>query len=119
VTNPHSFDGPKSTPSSGGPPPAFLGYMFMGIGGGAVALGWLLGGLTIYAGLCIARRRAPVFCQVIAGLNCLHMPLGTALGVFTLIVLNRPSVKALFAGIPVALPTAETANWYRDGNGVG
>jgi len=29
------------------------------------------------------------------------MPIGTILGVFTLIVLMRPSVKALFQGTPL------------------
>jgi hypothetical protein len=30
---------------------------------------------------------------------CLSVPLGTVLGVFTIIVLMRPSVKALFAEV--------------------
>jgi hypothetical protein len=34
--------------------------------------------------------------MVIAIITCLSVPLGTALGVFTLIVLARPSVKQLF-----------------------
>jgi hypothetical protein len=42
-------------------------------------------------------RRGYVFLLVIAALNCAIMPLiGTALGVFALVVLLRPSVKALF-----------------------
>jgi len=36
--------------------------------------------------------------MVIAGLSCLNMPLGTVLGIFTLIVLSRESVKVLFKG---------------------
>lgn len=42
----------------------------------------------------VRRRR---FCLVVAGITCLFVPLGTILGVFTFIVLSRPSVKALFA----------------------
>jgi len=34
--------------------------------------------------------------MVIAGIECLFMPFGTVLGVFTLVVLVRPSVKELF-----------------------
>ena len=36
------------------------------------------------------------FCVVVAAISCCFTPLGTVLGVFTLIVLFRPSVKALF-----------------------
>ncbi len=34
--------------------------------------------------------------SLILRLNCLFMPFGTVLGVLTIIVLMRPSVKALF-----------------------
>ena len=37
-----------------------------------------------------------MFCFVIACLACMQMPLGTILGVFTIIVLARPSVKEMF-----------------------
>ena len=40
----------------------------------------------------ISRRKGRVFSMVVAGLNCLSLPLGTALGIFTLVVLTRPSV---------------------------
>jgi hypothetical protein len=33
---------------------------------------------------------------VAACLTCVNVPLGTALGVFTIIVLNRASVKAMY-----------------------
>ena len=39
--------------------------------------------------------------MVVAGVACTFAPLGTALGVFTIIVLMRDSVKELFeAGTP-------------------
>lgn len=34
--------------------------------------------------------------MVVAGVSCLSIPLGTALGVFTFIVLSRPSIVRLF-----------------------
>ena len=34
--------------------------------------------------------------MVIAALECLSVPLGTLLGVFTLVVLSRPSVRDSF-----------------------
>jgi len=44
----------------------------------------------------LAQRRHHTFCVVVAAISCSFTPLGTVLGVFTLIVLFRPSVKALF-----------------------
>jgi hypothetical protein len=58
--------------------------------------GWTLAGLLIYAGRCLARRTRRLFCLVAAGLGCLFFPLGTVLGVFTFIVLSRPTVRAVF-----------------------
>jgi disulfide bond formation protein DsbB len=49
-----------------------------------------------YAGRCLAQRRRYLLCMVVAGIACIFMPFGTALGVFTLVVLSRPAVKAAF-----------------------
>jgi hypothetical protein len=40
-------------------------------------------------------------CFAMAGVECIFMPFGTVLGVFTILVLNRQSVKELFAPKPV------------------
>ena len=37
-----------------------------------------------------------MFCTVVSGIACMFMPFGTVLGVFALIVLNRPSVRKRF-----------------------
>jgi len=78
------------------PPPAFLGWIFVAIGLFFSLLGWALVICIVIAGRSIAARKRLVFCQAIAGVECLFMPFGTALGVFSLIVLLRPSVKQLF-----------------------
>lgn len=44
----------------------------------------------------LAVRRNYMFCLVVSGINCIVFPIGTALGVFTMVVLMRPSVKELF-----------------------
>ena len=77
-------------------PGRLFGLFFFVIGGAIVLFGWTLGGLTAYAGRCIARREKHTFCVVVACINCLHMPIGTILAVFTLIVLFRDSVRQLF-----------------------
>jgi hypothetical protein len=42
-------------------------------------------------------ERPDVFAGVVAGINCLHIPLGTVLGVFTIVVLIRDSVRELYS----------------------
>lgn len=60
---------------------------------------WIVvsGVLTFMSGRCLHRRTHRTFSIVIAGLNCLHFPFGTALGIFTLIVLTKDSVFQLYA----------------------
>ncbi|WP_395735680.1 hypothetical protein [Prosthecobacter sp.] len=53
--------------------------------------------LTLISGRFIHRRVNRTFSIVIAGLNCLHMPFGTLLGIFTLILLTKDSVIHLYA----------------------
>ena len=44
----------------------------------------------------MGRRRHKVFSMITAGLNCLSIPLGTILGIFTFVVLSRQSVEAIY-----------------------
>ena len=76
--------------------PAVIGGFFALIGTAAVLFGWTIAGLVLYAGRCLARKEHHTFCIVIAAINCLFVPFGTVLGMFTLIVLVRPSVVQLF-----------------------
>jgi len=54
-------------------------------------------GLSFFTARSIRDRKNPMFVTVVAGLTCLHVPLGTVLGVFTLVVTQRPSVKEQFS----------------------
>jgi hypothetical protein len=49
-------------------------------------------------------RKAYSFALVIACIECLFVPFGTILGVFTIVTLSRESVKALFERIQMAAP---------------
>jgi hypothetical protein len=82
--------------SSGQTPPPFFGYFLMLVGGAAVLSGWITGGLQIYSGRMLQQHKRRLFSTVVAALSCASVPMGTALGVFTLIVLARPSVKQLY-----------------------
>lgn len=53
--------------------------------------------LNLLSGIFLLKRINRTFSLVIAGVNCLHIPLGTVLGVFTIIVLLRDSVRELYA----------------------
>lgn len=61
----------------------------------------------VLAGRYLVRQRHYVFCLVVAGVASIFFPVGTLLGVFTIVVLNRDSVKELFAGEPPAAPAAD------------
>jgi hypothetical protein len=78
-----------------GPPDGF-GWMFVAIGSVLVLLGWALGVLMLVAGRNLRRHTLRTFCLVIAGLECMITPLGTVLGVFTIITLMKESVVARF-----------------------
>ncbi len=92
-----------SSASSGnggsGPPASAFGFMIVFFGGFLIIA--LISGIAmIYAGHCLRNHQHRIFCFVVACIACLNAPLGTVLGVFTIIVLSRPQVKAAFEQPP-------------------
>ena len=85
-----------SSMDSGGGPPAIVGGVLALVALLLIGMGWTLAGCVISAGRNLRRHRRRTFCMVVASILCLWMPFGTALGIFTLVVLSRPSVKQLF-----------------------
>ena len=83
--------------SPGAPEPALFGWFFIAIAAFLIVLGLTFSALLAYAGRCLRQRRRHTFCLVMAAISCMFMPFGTVLGVFTLIVLSKPSARALFA----------------------
>ena len=59
-----------------------------------------LGGINILSGWFLRRKTHRVFSFVVAGLDCLQVPYGTILGVFTILVLTRPSVQRIYEAEP-------------------
>jgi hypothetical protein len=93
-------------PSSPGqsPPPVWFGWIFIIVASLFIAAGLTMSALILATGRSLARRKRHGFCLVTACVECLFMPFGTALGVFTIIVLNRASVKQLFGVAPSIIP---------------
>ena len=85
------------TSKGGTPPPDVFGWFFVVFASGAILFGWTLAACTFLAARSLSQRKRYLFCLVIAGVMAATcMPFGTVLGVFTIIVLMRPSVKQAF-----------------------
>jgi hypothetical protein len=80
----------------GGETLAFIGWMLVAVAALEILCAWTLAVCILAAGLKLVNRTGYLFCLIIAGIECIFMPLGTVLGVFTIVVLLRPGVKELF-----------------------
>jgi hypothetical protein len=90
VLAPEKMGGPNNAP------PAFFGWFFIAFAALFILAGWTFAVLVFFTGRFLSQRKKYNFCFVMACVECLFMPFGTVLGVFTLLVLMRPSVKDLF-----------------------
>jgi hypothetical protein len=81
---------------------ALLGWFFIGLAALVILCGLALATSLLLAGAWLARRRHYLFCLGVAGTACALVPFGTALGVFTILVLARDSVRAEFGRPPLA-----------------
>jgi hypothetical protein len=77
-------------------PPEFIGWIFAVIGSLLFLLGIAIAICISIAGRSLAKHTRYWFAFVMACIECLFIPFGTILRVFTIIVLSRESVKTLF-----------------------
>jgi hypothetical protein len=92
------FAARHGTPKPGEePPPEFIGWIFAIVGSLLFLLGVAIAICILIAGRSLAKRTRYWFALVVACIECLFIPFGTILGVFTIVVLSRESVKALFS----------------------
>ena len=64
----------------------------------ALVIGMMvMGVLLLLTGHGLRKHKARILCLITAGAECMSFPLGTLLGVFTLVKLNKDSTKELFA----------------------
>ena len=91
LTSPELMKGGK-----GGPPPeaffAFFQWFYIIFGTMIV----IMGVANLISGWCIRKRRGRVYSLIVAGIDCMGIPLGTTLGVFTFVVLLRESVNEVY-----------------------
>jgi hypothetical protein len=88
---------------SGGPDDhigVVIGWMFAALATVMILAGLTYAVLLALAGRFLAQRRHYTFCMVMAAVSCIFFPIGTVLGVFTLLVLLRPAVQKDFEGAP-------------------
>src|SRR5438874_3174269 len=77
-------------------PPEFVGWIFAVIGSVLFLIGLAMTICILIAGRSLALCKRYSFALVMACIECLFIPFGTILGVFTIVALSRESVKALF-----------------------
>ena len=91
------FSNPEALAQSqqGAPPEEFVTFLRWFT---AIFVFWFLISCVgnLLSGFFLRARRRRTFSMVVAAINCLHIPLGTILGVFTLVVLGRDSVRKLY-----------------------
>ena len=73
-----------------------MAWLFTALGCGMTLVLIISAVLLVWCGYSLQNQRNITLCYVVGVLSCLSVPLGTILGIFTFIVLARPSVKAKF-----------------------
>src|SRR5215475_7656927 len=79
-------------------PPEFLGWIFAVVGSLLFVIGIAMAICILIAGRSLALRKRYTFALVIACIECLFVPFGTMLGIFTIVALSRDSARELFSG---------------------
>ena len=86
----------RQAPHAADAPPEAFGLFIAIFGGVFFLVTAALSGLKVFVARCLERRRHRILCLVVAGVSCLEMPYGTAIGVCTFVVLARPEVRRQF-----------------------
>jgi hypothetical protein len=76
--------------------PRVIAFAFIILASLIILTGWALAVLIIMAGVKLRNRSSYKFCLIIGFVECLIMPLGTILGIYTIVTLSKEPVKELF-----------------------
>ena len=77
-------------------PPRFLGLFFVIMAAVFILVGITISTLILISGYKLSKLKSRMFCLVMGCVQCLFMPFGTVLGVFTIILLADDEVIQLF-----------------------
>ncbi len=94
------FSGDHLAQNGGEAPPAFIGWIFVTLGLGFFLLGQALSISIIISGRYLSKRTKYMFSFIVACIACMLFPFGTILGIFTIIVLSKDSIKAMYGREP-------------------
>lgn len=89
--------------SGGDAVPGIIGTIIQSFGWVILVVVELWGVFNILSGYWISRRSNRTATQVIAAFNCLNIPFGIALGLFTFAVLSDDEVKQEYNSLPTAM----------------
>ena len=73
----------------------FIGFIVLP--GFMMLCGWIIAACIIIAGRKLTQYRSRTYCLVVTALELVIIPFGTILGIITIIVLEKDSVKELFS----------------------
>jgi len=79
-------------------PDKIFGGIFLGVGLFFIILGEAFAFIFFLTARKMSRFSSYKFCMIGSGISCAFAPLGTALGIFSLINLNKPEARELFQG---------------------
>jgi hypothetical protein len=71
-------------------------FMFILLPTGVVVIGWMFAIAVALNGYYIKHRKWLKYCMVMSGIETIFTPIGTVLGVFTIILLTKPNIKNQF-----------------------
>jgi len=86
-------------------PPEFLGQMVVFFFASITLMVLLHGAVVAWVGRLLAKNQRYWVIYIFSLLDCTYVPFGTIIGIWALVVLNRPSVKVRF-GLPAKKPPA-------------
>lgn len=78
------------------PAAGVVGAIFVVVAAILIVIGWSLAIFVFVTGKNLDRQTKYQLCMIGAGVVCVFMPLGTILGIFTLVTLQEDNVKQLF-----------------------
>jgi hypothetical protein len=84
----------------------WMGWFFVMVAAAIIMCGLAIAVCLVLAGRYLKQHTNYRFCLVVAAIACVFMPFGTVLGILTIIVLQRATVKQLFADQAAPRPVA-------------